>query len=91
MFTPNNDGQNDLLTIDPLANWNTKRFVSIQNRWGVQVFETDMYDNSQAWNGTDKGGSDVADGVYFIVVDFEDQATGRTFKYTGTVTLIRNN
>ena len=91
VFTPNNDGQNDLLTIDPLANWNTKRFVSIQNRWGVQVFETDMYDNSQAWNGTDKGGSDVADGVYFIVVDFEDQATGRTFKYTGTVTLIRNN
>jgi gliding motility-associated-like protein len=91
VFTPNNDGKNDLLTIKPLLNWNTKRYVSIQNRWGVQVFETDSYDNSQAWDGTDKGGNDVADGVYFIVLEFEDQATGRTFKHTGTVTLMRNS
>jgi gliding motility-associated-like protein len=91
VFTPNNDGQNDLLTIKNIDPWTTKRYVSIQNRWGVVVFETDMYDNAQAWDGTDKGGSDVSDGVYFIVVDLEDSPTNRTFNYTGTVTLMRNN
>ena len=91
VFTPNNDGQNDLLTIQDIETWNTKRYVTIHNRWGGQVFETDMYDNAQAWNGTDKGGNPVADGVYFIIVELEDSATGRTFSYKGNVTLMRNN
>jgi hypothetical protein len=79
------------LTIQYIDPWTTKRFVSIQNRWGGVVFETDMYDNAQAWDGRDKGGSDVADGVYFIVVELEDTPTGKKFSYTGTVTLVRNN
>lgn len=91
VFTPNNDGQNDLLTIENIDSWTTKRYVSIQNRWGVQVFESDTYENAQAWDGTDKGGSDVADGVYFIIVELEDVPTSRTYKYNGTVTLMRNN
>ena len=91
IFTPNDDAQNDLLTILNIETWGSKRFVSIHNRWGGTVFETDMYNNLQAWNGSDKGGNAVADGVYFIVVELEDSATGRTWSYKGNVTIMRNN
>ncbi len=90
VFTPNGDGTNDLLTIVGIETYNTRRFVIIHNRWGDVVFETDMYDNSDAWNGTNKGGTDVADGVYFIIIDLKDDISGKTFTYKGTVTVLRN-
>lgn len=90
VFTPNNDGQNDILTISSLNMWSGKRQVVIRNRWGEPVYKTDNYDNSLAWDGTDESGKALADGVYFILVNLYDRDTGRTFEYNGTVTLIRN-
>ncbi len=90
VFTPNGDGTNDLLNIVGIETYNTRRFVIIHNRWGDVVFETDMYDNSDAWNGTNKSGTDVADGVYFIIIDLKDDISGKTFTYKGTVTVLRN-
>ena len=90
VFTPNGDGTNDLLTIVGIEGYKTRRFVSIHNRWGNVVYESDMYDNSEAWDGTSKGGSEVADGVYMIVVDLKDDLSGKTFTYSGTVTVVRN-
>ena len=91
VFTPNNNGQNDLFTIGDIMTWRTRRFVSIHNRWGKKVYETDMFDNNNPWDGTSPGGSDVSDGVYFIVIELEDADTGKNFSYTGSVTIIRND
>ena len=66
VFTPNNDLRNDVLTIQNIEKWRSKRFVSIHNRWGVKVFETDMYDNAEAWDGRDMSGSDVPDGEILV-------------------------
>jgi len=89
VFTPNGDGINDFLTIVGIEGYKTKRFVSIRNRWGNPIFEVDMYNNNDAWDGTSKG-TEVADGVYFIVVDLQDNASGKTFTYNGVVTVMRN-
>ncbi len=90
IFTPNNDGQNDLFLISSLYDWSGKRQVIIRNRWGEPVFKTDNYNNALAWDGTGITGKELADGVYFILVNFYDNDSGRTFEYNGTVTIIRN-
>jgi gliding motility-associated-like protein len=91
VFTPNDDGSNDLFLIKNAETWSTTRMVKIFNRWGNLVFETDTYDNAKAWNGTDQSGRKVADGVYFYVVDFYDQPTGQRFSANGEVTLFGSN
>ena len=91
VFTPNNDGRNDFLTIAGIGLWNGKRQVTIRNRWGEPVYKTDDYSNANAWDGTSKSGSALADGVYFIAVNLFDENSGRVFEYNGTVTIIRNN
>jgi gliding motility-associated-like protein len=90
VFTPNNDGMNDLLVIKNISSWSGKRQVVIHNRWGDVVYSTDNYYNLQAWDGSSKTGAPLADGVYFIVVNLDDPATGRTFDYKGTVTIMRD-
>jgi gliding motility-associated-like protein len=59
VITPNNDGINDLFEIDNLPE-NTE--VIILNRWGNIVFSSTNYQNN--WDGKDKSGEDLVDGVY---------------------------
>lgn len=51
-FTPNSDGDNDLVYV---RGWGIKNLVEfkIYNRWGECIFETD--DMQQGWDGTFKG------------------------------------
>ena len=90
VFTPNGDGTNDLLIITGIEGYKTRRLVSIRNRWGNTVYEVDMYDNGNAWDGTDEGGNEVADGVYFIIVDLKDDASGKTFNQSSSLTILKN-
>ena len=62
VFTPNNDGANDVFGPFPY------RFVDriemqIFNRWGGLVFETT--DPEINWDGTNLSGKEVAEGVYY--------------------------
>ncbi len=62
-FTPNGDGQND--TYRPMNNY---RFVSkieltIVNRWGETVFETQ--DPAINWDGNNPQGKALAEGTYY--------------------------
>jgi gliding motility-associated-like protein len=62
VFTPNNDGANDLFLPFPY------RFIDriemqIFNRWGGLVFETNNPDIN--WDGTNISGKDLAEGAYF--------------------------
>ena len=65
VLTLNNDGTNDLLTI---KNWEDYEQVSIQifNRWGNLIYENENYQND--WNGLDKSGKDLDEGVFFYMV-----------------------
>lgn len=63
VITPNGDGTNEKFVIEGLIP-NTS--VTIFNRWGNKVFETDSYDNQ--WSGMDMRGLQVSDGEYFYVI-----------------------
>lgn len=68
LFTPNNDGANDYFRPlkDPLNA--DKVIFTVFNRWGSELysFEGDPY---IYWDGKDKSGQLLSDGVYFYEVD----------------------
>ncbi len=63
-FTPNGDGTNDLFVI---SGYNRCLFynVSVFNRWGEKIFETD--DISNSWDGR-YSGKDAEAGIYVYVI-----------------------
>lgn len=101
VFTPNGDRINDLFMpfppkeeafIDPPFPINSveKINITIFNRWGTIVFETE--DPYILWDGKDQTNNQLcSDGVYYYVCDvYEKTLTGtlvRTLK--GSVTLLR--
>ncbi|NNC94111.1 MAG: T9SS type B sorting domain-containing protein [Chitinophagales bacterium] len=82
-FTPNNDGQNDILKIFGPTIKNA--FIQIYNRWGEKVFETS--DQHISWDGSYRGEL-MNPGVYTIVAKLEF-LDGSTEAYKGSVNLIR--
>lgn len=83
-FTPNGDGNNDV--VRPIAVGMTQiEYFRIYNRWGQLVFHTTV--NGKGWDGR-IGGKEQGSGVYVWIVKGTD-FTGKTFAAKGTVTLIR--
>lgn len=85
-FTPNHDGMNDLFTA---IGYNVTEFhMSIFNRWGQTIFNTD--DISDGWNGTFEG-KDCEIGSYVYQISFAGELHGVTSSgnYVGNVTLLR--
>lgn len=81
IFTPNNDGHNDYfkpvsISTECVIN------LTIFNRWGRLVFETTDVDFR--WDG-----GDVADGVYFWIVNYTDSEGSSYPGKKGTVTIVR--
>ena len=58
-FTPNNDGNNDILKVR--GRWISKLQFVVYNRWGQEMFTTTDVNNG--WNGVFKG-NEVAPDVY---------------------------
>ncbi|MCG3164979.1 MAG: hypothetical protein POELPBGB_00739 [Bacteroidia bacterium] len=75
--TPNNDNQNDYFEIKNLLIGDTKNALTIFNRWGNKIYETDNYQNN--WDG-DKHSA----GTYFYILTQPDGTTSK-----GTITLIK--
>ena len=77
VFSPNDDGLNDLFQIDAEASLNAKvnRYV-IFDRWGGQLYEAhDFFVNTSApwWDGTfDNRALGVGTYLYWIEVEFEN-------------------
>ena len=88
VITPNGDGNNDLFKIDNIDTWPTTRSVTIFNRWGGIVYQTDSYSNANPWDGTDQTGKQLADGVYFYTIEVFNQPTNKRETHTGTVTIL---
>ncbi len=86
-FTPNGDSSNDLFLgtgyYDGLVNYN----MTIWNRWGQLIFETD--DPREGWNGQEfNTGTASPQGVYVYKAKFSDPR-GNDFLEEGHITLLR--
>ncbi len=64
VFSPDEDGVNDVYTFDYLAKGISEFHCVIVNRWGTVMTELDNIQTG--WDGTDKSGSRCHDGVYFF-------------------------
>jgi uncharacterized repeat protein (TIGR01451 family)/gliding motility-associated-like protein len=74
-FSPNNDGVNDLFTIDCIDKY-PNNVLEVFNRWGNTVYKKKGYDNT--WDGTSTGrvtvntGEKLPVGTYYYVLDLGD-------------------
>ena len=83
IFSPNGDGQNDVLFVRGTSIKNLK--FAVYDRWGEKVFETT--EKSNGWNGELRGKPmDQGVFVYYAVVELFD---GTVKKLKGNVTLVR--
>jgi gliding motility-associated-like protein len=90
VFTPNGDGYNDYFT--PFSDFSSvaKINLTIFDRWGKKVFETN--DPAINWDGKDRTTNQpCSDGVYFYICDVFEFTLSGTVKRTirGTVTILR--
>lgn len=76
IFSPNNDGVNDVFLIQGNEGFPNSRF-EVYNRWGALVYESDNYRNN--WRG-----DDLAEGVYYYIYLRSDGE-----KFAGHLTLVR--
>jgi gliding motility-associated-like protein len=86
VFTPNGDGTNDLyfLRTASLA-W---IHMTVYDRWGRVVYDLETEKGNVAWDGKNRTGKDVPDGVYY----YKLQATGKDgeeYDLKGNITLTR--
>ena len=82
VFSPNGDNINDIWSLEDAFLFNDSR-VRIYGRFGSLIFESEGYYNK--WNGTNRNGVDVPEGVYFYSIDI-----GHGFDIiNGTVTILR--
>ena len=82
-ITPNNDGRNDSWVIDNIEVF-PENSVAIFNRWGLEVWSVNGYDNTNnVWGGNNNSGGQMADGTYYYVVNVGSKT------YRGWVELTR--
>jgi gliding motility-associated-like protein len=89
VFSPNNDGKNDMFTIQGTG-VNNIRWIRIFNRYGEMVFEkrnSQVGDRSAGWDGTVKN-SPASAGTYVYMAELTC-ASGEVFPLKGTVILAR--
>ena len=85
IFSPNNDGINDVFTFDNFSKGISDFQCIITNRWGIEVAEINGIKNG--WDGKNKNGDFCTDGVYFFTyVAVADNK--ETFSGQGTVTIV---
>lgn len=84
-FSPNGDGINDIYKAKDGYQSLTEFHAYIFNRWGQKLYE--WTNPADGWDGKYKG-KDVAQGVYFVLVEAKG-ADGKTYKIKRDVNLLR--
>lgn len=87
VFTPNNDGINDVLNLKDI---NLEEFeFAVFDRWGAQMFVTQ--NENDPWDGNTADGKQAPEGVYYYVLKYKLRKWEFTpyEKVTGNVTLMR--
>jgi gliding motility-associated-like protein len=83
VFSPNQDGVNEVYAIEHLPENST---LEVFNRWGSLVFTQAPYQNN--WPGHAPNGNPLADGVYFAILTYQDQ-NGKLQQKKQTVHVVR--
>lgn len=83
VFSPNNDGKNDIFYV--YGNYISKIELQIFNQWGQHI--TTITDKNQGWDGKFKGNPQPV-GVYVYVLKVEMQDK-REINMKGSITLVR--
>ena len=87
VFTPNNDGVNDVFKIE-LKNASLANF-SIYDRWGLLIKSDDIKNHTTVlWDGRTTSGEPCTAGVYFYTLQYTD-VNGEIQKKNGYITLIK--
>jgi gliding motility-associated-like protein len=86
VFTPNNDGKNDLFFLK--ATNLSAISATIHDRWGHLVYELSSGTGNILWDGKNQYGQEVAEGVYFYVIKASG-TDGKEYEEQGTLTLLR--
>jgi gliding motility-associated-like protein len=84
IFTPNEDGSNDLFTVDGVNLESVEG--EIYNRWGQKMFSWDNVKGS--WDGRTLAGSEAPDGTYFYIITAKG-FDGTEYSEKGGFSLIR--
>ncbi|NSW95134.1 MAG: gliding motility-associated C-terminal domain-containing protein [Bacteroidales bacterium] len=82
LITPNMDGKNDFFVIRGLSSMGKTELV-VFNRWGIQVYRNEEYDNS--WNGLDDKSDPLPDDTYFFILK-----SGGSIPVKGYIVIRRN-
>jgi len=80
-ISPNGDGLNDTWIIRYIEaiDETQDNVVSIYNRWGDLVYETENYNNSSnVFTGVSKNGNELSSGIYFYKIEFKGGRTSQT-------------
>jgi len=71
VFTPNQDGENDVMDINIQGNIQECLVFEVFNRWGQVMFNSTG--NNTRWDGRTNAGKMVNPGVYFYVIELNGQ------------------
>jgi gliding motility-associated-like protein len=85
VFTPDGAGPKRNNTFMIAAENFKSMTMTVYNRWGEKMYETK--DITKGWDGT-ANGAQCPDGVYIYKIDVV-ALDNKTYKYDGTLTLIR--
>jgi gliding motility-associated-like protein len=85
VFTPNNDGKNDLFSFTEEGITEVK--AEIFNRWGDKIY--DWNKPGHGWNGIAKNGKEAPEGTYFIIVTATGQ-DGKKYEFARSFLLLRS-
>jgi gliding motility-associated-like protein len=84
VFTPNNDGVNDVLVIYGAGLKTVK--LQIFDRWGIKV--CDFFGPNDQWDGHNTTGDECQPGVYFFFMTATG-VDGQAYEARGTIQLLR--
>ncbi len=84
VFTPNNDGINDVFTIG--GKGIEAVHAEIYNRWGQKEYEWDT--TNGGWDGHSASGSPSYAGTYYFIVQIKGM-DGKKYDESGSLTLLR--
>jgi len=83
IITPNQDGKNDRFIIEGIEHY-PNSVLTIFNRWGNKVLEEKGYKNN--WDGK-RNGNKLAAGVYYYVLELNDDRADRKY-LNGNVSIL---
>jgi gliding motility-associated-like protein len=86
IFTPNNDGSNDLFFLKTANLAHIE--MSIVDRWGHKVYELTSEKGNVEWDGKNQYGREVPDGVYYYVLKATGK-DGQEYDLKGNITVTR--